>query len=121
MQTNYTLTGFVTKKIKKGVEKGIITINKIGLTKSGQAIFTLSGPGGPHATINLNYVGSGKWENLPFGSYTIIEAWPNGNVYKYKTKLSASTEEINATNRYPIIEVINADKIPEDIKNDKEA
>jgi uncharacterized surface anchored protein len=88
-------------------EKGSITVTKSGLEGNDQAIFSLSGPGGPYSDITLSEGGSDGWDNLQYGSYTITESYPSGNVYTYQTDLSSDPVVIGSGNKNPTIEVEN--------------
>ncbi|MBC7334080.1 MAG: hypothetical protein H5T85_06470 [Actinobacteria bacterium] len=86
---------------------GSITVEKTGLEGNDKAIFSLSGPGGPYPDITLGNGESDGWSNLPYGSYTITESYPSGNVYTYTTNLSSDPIVINSDNENPTISVTN--------------
>jgi len=104
---NITVDGDETDTITNTAEKGSISVHKTGLEESDQAIFSLSGPGGPYTDITLSEGGTGGWIDLPFGSYTLTESYPSGNVFTYTTDLSSDPVVIGPDNENPTVEVVN--------------
>jgi len=92
---------------------GSITVNKTGLMPGDQATFSLSGPEGNAGDWEDKTIGneSATWEQLPYGTYTITESYPDGNTYYYTSSLGDDNESddivVDENDEDPSIDVVN--------------